>query len=226
MLCFQWKPCIGCPIFPRFSPALCFHALFIGGGSVRVFLRNLLRVCFLCLFPALSTGDIFPSFPGPVPSTCFMFSCAFYRFHISFPRSLSIIRYFLKYVLIYVTFVTVLLTGIVFLFIVTRFQRQSKVTRWDVQQGFSFLFSFETSQVQTGTLGLSFLKLWFSFLLYNTFFIVDLQMALQKNGIDCGFVNIINKLPSHHVKGASIVLAVVVQELSRRRFWTLIRKVS
>lgn len=42
-------------------------------------------------------------------------------------------------------------------------------------------------------------------------------MALQKNGIDCGFVNIISKLPSHHVKGASIVLAAVVQELSRRK---------
>ena len=115
MLFFQWKPCIGCPIFPRFSSALCFHALLIGGGRVCVFPRKLLRACS-CLFPAFSTGDIFPSFPGPVPSTCFMFSCAFYRFHISFPRSLSIIRYFLKYVLIYVTFVTVFLTGIVFLF--------------------------------------------------------------------------------------------------------------
>lgn len=143
------------PYFPALFTALCFHALFIGGGSVRVFPRNLLRACFLCLFPAFSTGDIFPRFPGPVPSPCFMFSRAFYRF----PRSLSIIRYFLKYVLIDVTFVAVFLTGIVFLFIVTRFQRQSVVTRRDVQQTCSFLFSFETSQVQTGTLGLSFLKL-------------------------------------------------------------------
>ena len=47
------------------------------------------------------------------------------------------------------------------------------------------------------------------------FLIVDLQMALQRKGIDCGFVNTISKLPSHHVKGASVLLAILAQKLSQ-----------
>ena len=49
-------------------------------------------------------------------------------------------------------------------------------------------------------------------------------MALQRKGIDCSFVNTISKLPSHHVKGASVLLAVVVQDVSRRKTWTLVIK--
>jgi len=42
-------------------------------------------------------------------------------------------------------------------------------------------------------------------------------MALQRKGIDSGFVNTISKLPSHHVKGASVLLAFIVQGLSWRK---------
>ena len=115
-------------------------------------------------------------------------------------------------------------TGIVILFTVTRFQRRSKVTRWDIRQDCSFLFSFETSQVQTGTLGLS---CWgCDSLCYSLLhFFVDLQMALQKKGMDCGFVNTISKLPSHHVKGASVLLVIqLVQKLSQLKSLTVFIK--
>ena len=49
------------------------------------------------------------------------------------------------------------------------------------------------------------------------FFLVNLQMALEKKGIDCSFVNTISKLSSHQLKGMwSVLLHVAVQGFSRQ----------
>jgi len=95
-----------------------------------------------CLFSVPFTGDmfsrafhrqhIFSLSPAPAPCTCSVFSRAFYRSPLQ------------AFALIAVTCCS-LFTGIVILFTGIRFQRQSKVTRWNVQQNCSLLLSFETS---------------------------------------------------------------------------------
>ena len=56
------------------------------------------------------------------------------------------------------------------------------------------------------------------------FLIVDLQIALQRKGIECGFVNTISKLPSHHVKGSSVLLAILVQKVSQLKSLSVVSK--
>ena len=120
----------------------------------RTFHRRYVFVRFLSLpcFPAHPTSFTFSApFMNDISSLGFHWRYIFPRFQT--------VRYFPALAPQYGSYCCHALlkffTGIVILFTVTRFQRQSKVTRWDVRQDCSFLFSFETSQVQTGTLGLS-----------------------------------------------------------------------
>lgn len=121
---------------------------------VCVFPRNLLRACFLCLFSRFFHRRHFPA----LSRACTVYIlCVFPRIGSIFSRAcfplqgIALNMFWLMWLLL-----QFYLQALSFSLLVTRFQRQSKVTRWDVQQGCSFLFSFETSQVQTGTLGLSF----------------------------------------------------------------------
>lgn len=106
--------------------------LFIGG----MFSRAYYRLQIFCAFG----WHFFPRFS---PAIMDIFSRAFQRlrllFAVCFPALSISYVYFLKFWLLslllqFSTVIVILFTGI-------RFQRQSKVARWDVQQDGSFLFS-------------------------------------------------------------------------------------